>query len=154
MTPESLKSFVEMARVLRRGGPVANLLPEVTTHLLSIVPADGVRYDLADERDRLWSRICKRGVPPERPGLGAVSRLKTREDVTQILLEGTHELSLPLGLGERVSGRLVLRRRSGPFTDEEVRGLQRCADLLSLALRSRPLEPPPKPMRFGEEPTP
>ncbi|MHC4608568.1 MAG: hypothetical protein ACYTAF_16780, partial [Planctomycetota bacterium] len=140
MTPEQNAAFVALARILRRPGPLQHLMREVTETLITIVPVEGVRYDITDNKGAIWSRVCKPGQDPDRPGLGAVLRLKTREELVR---EGD-QVSLPLGFGERASGRLVAKK-SGGFSDEEVEALQHCADLFTLALRARPFEPRPKP---------
>ena len=55
-----------------------------------------------------------------------------------------------LGIGEP-SGRLILRRKSPPFGDDEVKKLRSVADILSLGLRARPFEPPARPRGPFEE---
>jgi len=145
MNASAQARLLEMAAVLRRRTAVQNLLPEVTKSLLSAVPADGVRYDLSDDSGKLWSRVVRPGQEPERPGLGAVTPIRSKEALSRTAEDGLHGVSMPLGLGEPPSGRLVLKRRSAPFTDEEVEVLRSAADLLSLALRARPFDPPPKP---------
>lgn len=146
MTPEQSGLYVELARILRRAGPLHVLLREVTEHLMRIVKLDAVRYDLTDEKGGIWSRVCRPGEEPDRPGLGTILRLKTREELTR---EGD-TVSIPLGFGERASGRIVVKRAGG-FPDTDVSVLERCADLFTLALRSRPFDAKPKPRGPFEE---
>jgi hypothetical protein len=142
----------KLTSILRRRTHVGNLLKDLTEELFAFVPCDGMRFDLADEKGGLWSRIAKRGGEPERPGLGAVARLKTREtfDVTEE--DGVHQVAVPLGLGDQATGRWTLRRRSGAFSSAEIEAIKSIADVLSLGLRARPFDPPAKAIRFGEEP--
>lgn len=151
MRPEAAEKLVRMAAVMRRRGPVLSLLPELTRELLAAVNAESVRYDLSDEHGKLWSRVVRPGQEPERPGLGAVSPLRSKEALVRVEEEGVHAIVLPLGLGDSPAGRLVLKRRSGAFTDEEERILQSAADLCSIGLRARPLDPPPKPRNPFED---
>jgi hypothetical protein len=109
-----------------------------------------MRFDLSDERGGLWSRIVKRGLDPERPSLGSVARLKTREVFEVTEEDGVHQVVIPLGLGEPATGRWTLRRRSGPFSESDLETIKAVADLLSLGLRARPFDPPAKAIRFGE----
>ncbi|MBI4564943.1 MAG: hypothetical protein HY716_09660 [Planctomycetes bacterium] len=151
MTPEAARHLLDMAHVMRRRTPIQNLLGDVTRCLLAAVPADGVRYDLGDDSGRLWSRVVRAGQDPERPELGSVPPVRSKESLTRSEQDGVHGISIPLGLGETPTGRLVLKRRQGPFSDEEVAVLQRAADLISLGLRSRPFDPPPKPRNPFED---
>lgn len=146
MTPEQNATFVELTRLLRRPGPLHALLREVTEKLAHLVVFDSIRYDIADERDAMWSRICRLNADPERPPLGTLLGLKSKETLVR---EGD-ELSIPLGFGERPSGKLLLRRKGG-FTDADVDVLRHCADLFTLALRHRPLDAKPRPRGPFEE---
>lgn len=132
-----------LATVLRQKKAVQTLLPDLTTELLKIVPADWLRYDLEDQ-GKIWCRSVKAGSEPQRPGLGEVPRIGSREAEYVKEIEGGFEACLLLGIGE-TTGRLLLRRKSGAFTDEEMKKLRSVADVLSLGLRARPFEPPPKP---------
>ncbi len=132
-----------LAAVLRQKKSVQTLLPDLTTELLKIVPADWIRYDVEDA-GKIWCRSIKPGAEPQRPGLGEVPRITSREAEYAKEIEGGFEACLLLGIGE-TTGRLVLRRKSGPFTDDEMKKLRPVADLLSLGLRARPFEPPPRP---------
>jgi len=132
-----------LASVLRQKKVVHTLLPDLTTELVKIVPADWLRVDL-EEGGKLWCRSIKPGSEPQRPGLGEVPRITSRESEYAKEIEGGFEACLLLGIGE-TTGRLLLRRKSGPFTDEEMKKLRSVADLFSLGLRARPTEPPPKP---------
>ncbi|MFN3486496.1 MAG: hypothetical protein ACK44W_13590 [Planctomycetota bacterium] len=138
-----------LARILRQKRAVLSLLPELTAEIVKIVPADWLRYDLEDQ-GKLWSRAVRPGREPERPGLGAVPRLSSRETEYAKPIEGGFEACVLLGIGEP-SGRLVLRRASGPFGDDDMARLRQIADVLSLGLRARPFEPPPKPRSPFEE---
>lgn len=138
-----------VARVLRQKRVIAALLPDVTAEIVKAVPADWLRYDLEDE-GKLWSRSHKPGSEPERPGLGAVPRLGSREAEYAREIEGGFEACVLLGIGE-ASGRLLLRRKSQPFSDEEIKKLRSIADVLSLGLRARPFEPPARPRHPFEE---
>jgi hypothetical protein len=129
--------------VLRQKKVVATLLPDLTTEVVRVVPADWLRYDL-EEQGKLWSRSIKPGSDPVRPGLGEVPRIGSRESEYAKEIEGGFEACLLLGIGE-TSGRLLLRRKSPAFSDDEVRRLRTVADVLSIGLRARPFEPPPKP---------
>ncbi|HTF58172.1 MAG TPA: hypothetical protein VK661_13155 [Planctomycetota bacterium] len=145
MNASAQAKLLEMAAALRRKAPVHYLLAEVTKALLAAVPADGARYDLSDETGRLWSRVVRPGQEPERPGLGSVTPLRSKETFQRTEEDGLYGVSLPLGIGEPASGRLVLKRRSAAFSDEEVEVLRSAADLISLGFRARPFDPPPKP---------
>ena len=132
-----------IAVVLRQKKAVQTLVPDLTTELVKIVPADWVRYDLEDQ-GKLWSRSIKPGGEPQRPGLGEVPRIKSSETEHAKEIEGGFEACLLLGIGE-TSGRLLLRRRSPAFGEDDMKKLRSIADVLSLGLRARPFEPPPKP---------
>ncbi len=138
-----------LARILRRKQVIATLLPDLTTEIVGLVPADWLRYDLQDQ-GRLWSRSIQPGAEPERPELGAVQRLGSKEKDYTKPIEGGHEACVLLGIGEP-SGRLILRRRSGPFDEAEMEKLRAISDVLSLGLRARPFEPPPRPRSPFEE---
>lgn len=140
-----------IAGILRRKTAVANFVGELAEAILAQVPCDGMRFDLTDERGALWSRIVKRGQEPEPPSLGSVPRLKTRETFEVSEEEGVHQVVAPLGLGDPATGRWTLRRRSGPFTDAELESVRAIVDVLSLGLRARPFEPPPRPRGPFEE---
>ncbi len=129
-----------IARVLRTKRAVQTLLPDLTAELVKIVPADWLRYDL-EEQGKLWSRSIKPGAEPVRPGLGEVPRLGSRDSEHARPIEGGFEACLLLGIGEP-SGRLLLRRKSPAFGDEELKKLRAVADVLSLGLRARPFEAP------------
>jgi hypothetical protein len=141
----------KLASILRRKAPVVNLLGDVAEEIFAHVPCDGMRFDLSDDRGGLWSRIVRRGQSPERPSLGSSARLKTRETFEVTEEEGVHQVVCPLGLGDPATGRWTLRRRSGAFTEGEMGAIRAIADVLSLALRARPFDPPPSQRRFGEE---
>lgn len=132
-----------IAAVLRQRKAVATLLPDLTTELLKIVPADWLRYDIEDQ-GKIWCRSIKPGAEPQRPGLGEVPRIGSRETEYAKDIEGGFEACLLLGIGE-TAGRLLLRRKSGAFTEDEMKKLRSVADILSLGLRARPFEPPPRP---------
>jgi hypothetical protein len=132
-----------LAAVLRQKKAVQTLLPDLTTELLKIVTADWLRYDLEDQ-GKIWCRSIKPGSEPQRPGLGEVPRIGSREAEYAKEIEGGFEACLLLGIGE-TTGRLILRRKGGPFNDEEMKKLRQVADVLSLGLRARPFEPPPRP---------
>jgi len=132
-----------IAAVLRQKKTIQTLLPDLTAEVVRVVPADWLRYDLEDQ-GKLWSRSIKPGSDPVRPGLGEVPRIGSRETEYSKEIEGGFEACFLLGIGEP-QGRLLLRRKSAAFTDEETRKLRTIADVLSLGLRSRPFEPPPKP---------
>jgi hypothetical protein len=132
-----------MAVVLRQKKAVQTLLPDLTGELLKLVPADWIRYDLEDQ-GRLWCRSIRPGTEPQRPGLGEVPRITSRESEYAKEIEGGFEACLLLGIGE-TSGRLVLRRKSAAFSEEEMKKLRSVADLLTLGLRSRPFDPPARP---------
>jgi len=132
-----------VASVLRQKKAVQTLVPDLTAELVKIVAADWIRYDLEDQ-GKLWSRSIRPGAEAQRPGLGEVPRLTSREAEYAKEIEGGFEACLLLGIGE-TTGRLLLRRRSGPFTEDDLKKLRAVADVLSLGLRARPFEPPPKP---------
>jgi hypothetical protein len=140
-----------IAAILRNRLHVSPVLRELADEIFAAVPCDGMRLDLTDEKGGLWCRIIRRGEEPQRPELGSVPRLKTKELFEVSESEGVHQVVIPLGLGENVAGRWTVRKRSGAFTDGEIESLKACADLLSLALRSRPFDPPGRTARFGEE---
>ncbi|MBI3857609.1 MAG: hypothetical protein HY293_18160 [Planctomycetes bacterium] len=140
-----------IAAVLRQKKAVQTLVPDLTTELVKVVPADWIRYDLEDQ-GKLWSRSIKPGSEAQRPGLGEVPRIGSRETEYAKEIEGGFEACLLLGIGE-TSGRVLLRRRSAAFSEEEMKKLRAVADVLSLGLRARPFEPPPKPRGpFDESP--
>jgi hypothetical protein len=129
--------------VLRQKKAVQTMVPDLTTEIVALVAADWLRIDLEDQ-GKLWSRSIKPGAEAQRPGLGEVPRMRSSEAEYSKEIEGGFEACLLLGLGE-ASGRLLLRRKSGPFTDDEMKRLRAVADVLSIGLRARPFEPPPKP---------
>jgi hypothetical protein len=131
-----------MAAVLRQKKAVQTLVPDLTTELVKIVPADWLRYDLEDQ-GKLWSRSIKPGAEAQRPGLGEVPRIGSRDAEYAKEIEGGFEACLLLGIGE-TSGRLLVRRKTPAFTEDEMKRLRAVADILSLGLRARPFEPPPK----------
>src|SRR5262245_35894328 len=133
-----------LASILRRKTHVGNLIKDVADEIFAHVPCDGMRFDLTDDRGGLWSRIIKRGQDPERPALGAVARLKTKETFEITEEEGVHQVVVPLGLGDPATGRWTLRRRSGAFSAAEIESIKSLADVLSLGLRARPFDPPAK----------
>ena len=140
-----------VASVLRQKKAVQTLVPDLTTELVKLVPADWIRYDLEDQ-GKLWSRSIKPGAEPQRPGLGEVPRIHSRETEYAKDIEGGFEACLLLGIGE-TSGRLLLRRKSSAFTEDEMKKLRAIADVLSLGLRARPFEPPARPRGpFDESP--
>lgn len=145
MNASAQAKLLEMAAVMRRRAPIHGLLADVTKCLLAAVPADGARFDLSDESGKLWSRVVRAGQEPERPSLGGVTPLRSKESFQRTEEDGLFGVSIPLGIGEPASGRLVLKRRSGAFSDDEVEVLRSAADLISLGLRARPYDPPPKP---------
>ena len=132
-----------IAVVLRQKKAVQTLVSDLTTELLKIVPADWIRYDLEDQ-GRLWSRSIRPGAEPQRPGLGEVPRIGSRDVEYAKEIEGGFEACLLLGIGE-TSGRLLLRRKSAAFAEDEMKKLRAIADILSLGLRARPFEPPARP---------
>jgi len=140
-----------IAAILRRRLHISPVLRELADEIFADVPCDGMRLDLTDDKGGMWSRIIRRGEEPQRPELGSVTRLKSKELFEVTEAEGVHQVVIPLGLGETVAGRWTLRRRSGPFSAQEIESLKGCADLLSLALRGRPFDPPGRTMHFGEE---
>lgn len=140
-----------LAHLLRQKKVIQTLMPDVAKAVAEIVPVDWLRVDLTDEQGRLWSRQVRPGGEAERPGLGEVPRLGSREADYARAIEGGFEACVLLGIGEP-SGRLVVRRKSGPF-DEDLAKLRPIADVLTLGLRARPFEPPPKPRSpFDEGP--
>ena len=142
-----------VAAVLRQKKAVQTLLPDLTTELVKIVAADWIRYDLEDQ-GKLWSRSIKPGAEPQRPGLGEVPRIKSTEAEYAKDIEGGFEACLLLGIGE-TSGRLILRRRSPAFAEDDLKKLHSVADVLSIGLRARPFEPPARPRGpFDEGPGP
>lgn len=132
-----------LAVLLRQKKAVQTLLADLTAEVVRVVPADWLRYDLEDQ-GKLWSRTIKPGSDPARPGLGEVPRIGSRETEYAKAIEGGFEACLLIGIGEP-TGRLLLRRKSSAFTDDEMKRLRTVADVLSLGLRARPLEPPPRP---------
>jgi hypothetical protein len=132
-----------LAALLRQKKAVQTLAADVAAEIFRIMPADWLRLDL-DDQGKLWSRSIRPGSEPQRPGLGEVPRMGSRETEHVKEIEGGFELCLLLGLGE-ASGRLILRRKSGPFTDEDLKTLRPVADVLSIGLRARPFEPPARP---------
>ncbi len=151
MTPDTQAKLLRIAAVLRRKTAVSNLLREIGDVLLSAVPADYLRLDLGDDQGKLWSRVCRYGQDPERPGLGAVNGIRSTEALARSEEEGVHGISIPLGLGDVPTGRLVLKRRSGAFTKDDEEALVTASHLFSIGLRSRPFEPPPKPRNPFED---
>lgn len=141
-----------LAAVLRQKKAVQTLLPDLVVELLKFVPADWFRIDLEDG-GKLWSRSIKPGAEPVRPGLGEVPRISSRETEYARTIEGGFEACLLLGIGE-TSGRLLLRRKDVPFTEDDLRKLRPVADLLSLGLRARPFEPPARPRSPFEDERP
>lgn len=129
-----------LAAILRQKRAVFTLLPELLTEMQRLVPLDAFRIDIEDQ-GRLWSRLVKPGVDPERPGLGAVPRLNSREGESFREIDGGFEATLILGIGEP-AGRLILRRKDRAYSPEELKTLRTIADLLTLGLRARPLDPP------------
>jgi hypothetical protein len=132
-----------IAAVLRQKKTIQTLLSDLTAEVVRVVPADWLRYDIEDQ-GKLWSRSIKPGSDPVRPGLGEVARIGSRESEYAKEIEGGFEACLLLGIGEP-AGRLLLRRKSPAFSDDDLKRLRTVADVLSLGLRARPLEPPPKP---------
>ena len=131
-----------LARILRQKRVVSTLLKDLTPKILKIVPAEWLRYDLEDQ-GRLWSRSIRPGADPQRPGLGEVPRMSSKDAEYAKPIEGGFEACVLLGIGTP-TGRLILRRKSGAFTDQEMAHLRAISDVLSLGLRSRPFDPPPK----------
>lgn len=142
----------KLAAALRRRQPLGNLIGDVARLLFELLPCDGMRFDLADERGGMWTRIVRQGEEPQRPSLGTVARLKTRETFEVTEEDGVHQVVSPLGLGDQPAGRWTLRRRSGAFSASEIEDIRHLSDVLSVALRARPFEPPAKVQRFGDEP--
>jgi hypothetical protein len=132
-----------IAILLRQKKAVGTLLADLAAEVVRVVPADWLRFDLEDQ-GKLWSRSIKPGSDPVRPGLGEVPRLGSKESEYSKAIEGGFEACLLLGIGEP-SGRLLLRRKSSAFEDDEIKKLRSVADVLSLGLRARPFEPPAKP---------
>ena len=145
MNASAQSKLLEMAAAMRRKAPIHNLLGDVTKLLFATVPADGARFDLSDEGGKLWSRLVRPGQDPERPGLGAITPLRTKEAFQQTEEDGLHGVSIPLGIGEPATGRLVVKRRSAAFSPDEIEMLKAAADLITLGFRARPFDPPPKP---------
>ena len=141
-----------IAAVLRQKKAVQTLVPDLTTEIVKVVAADWIRYDLEDQ-GRLWSRSIKPGAEPQRPGLGEVPRIGSRETEYAKDIEGGFEACLLLGIGE-TSGRLLLRRKASAFTDDEMKSLRAVADVLSIGLRARPFEPPARPRGPFEDENP
>lgn len=133
----------DLARVLRQKKAIQTLMPDLAKSLAATVPVDWLRIDLTDDQGRLWSRHVKPGGEPERPGLGEVPRLGSRESEYAKPIEGGFEACVLLGIGEP-SGRLIVRRKSTSF-ESDLPKLRAVADVLTLGLRARPYEPPPKP---------
>ncbi len=129
-----------LAAILRQKRAVFTLLPEILTEVQRLVPLDGFRVDIEDQ-GRLWSRVVKPGVDPERPGLGAVPRLGSQEVEEQRQTEHGFEAVLILGIGAP-AGRFLARRKASAFGPDELKTLRAIADLLTLGLRARPLDPP------------
>jgi hypothetical protein len=140
-----------IARVLRQKRAVSSLLGDLAAEVFRVIPADWLRVDLEDQ-GKLWSRSIKPGQEAVRPGLGEVPRLRSGETEYARPIEGGHEACLLLGIGEP-GGRLILRRKASPFADDEMKKLRSIADVLSLGLRARPFEPPPRPRAPFEEET-
>jgi len=145
MNASAQAKLLEMAAAMRRRAPIHYLLIDIAKSLFAAVPADGARFDLGDEGGKLWSRVVRPGQEPERPGLGSITPIRSKESFQRTEEDGLFGVSLPLGIGEPPSGRFVLKRRSGAFSDEEVEVLRAVADLISIGLRARPFDPPPKP---------
>lgn len=140
-----------LAALLRQKKAVQTLFPELAAEVFKASPADWLRLDL-DDQGKLWSRSIKPGGEPQRPGLGEVPRMKSNETEYAREIDGGFEACLLLGIGE-ASGRLLLRRKSGPFAPEELKGLRPVADILSIGLRARPFDPPARPRGpFEDEP--
>lgn len=132
--------IVRLAAILRQKRAVFTLLPEILTEVQRLVPLDGFRVDIEDQ-GRLWSRIVKPGVDPERPGLGAVPRLGSQECEELRQTDHGFEAVLILGIGAP-AGRFLARRKAAAFSSDELKTLRTIADLLTLGLRARPLDPP------------
>src|SRR5262245_14957292 len=132
-----------IAAVLRQKKAVQTLVPDLTAEVVKVVSADWVRYDLEDQ-GKLWCRSIKPGAEPQRPGLGEVPRIKSTEAEYAKEIEGGFEACLLLGIGE-TSGRLILRRKSSAFAEDDLKKLRSVADVLSIGLRARPFEPPARP---------
>ena len=148
MTPEQNEAFVRLTTVLRKPGPLSTLLREVAGALAEIVPLEAVRFDIADAKgDNLWSRICRPDAESGAFRIGVMLRLKSKEE--KVVEED--RVSLPLGFGNHATGRIIVKREGG-LSEEEIEALERCADLFTLALRARPLEPKPKPRNPFDEP--
>src|SRR6267142_896520 len=108
MNASAQAKLLDMAAAMRRRAPIHYLLVDVTKALLAAVPADGARYDLSDETGKLWTRIVRAGQEPERPGLGSITPIRSKESFQRTEEDGLFGVSLPLGIGEPPSGRLVL----------------------------------------------
>lgn len=140
-----------LAALLRQKKAVQTLVSDLATEIIKVVPADWLRLDLEDQ-GKLWSRSIKPGEEPRRPELGEVPRMKSNESEYAKDIEGGFEACLLLGIGE-ASGRLLLRRKSGPFSADDLKRLRPVADVLSIGLRARPFEPPARPRGpFDDEP--
>ncbi len=141
----------KLAGILRQKKVVETLLPEVAKAVSGSIPCDWMRFDIGDEKNRLWSRSIKPGQKPERPGLGEVKRVGSRDQNHTRSIEGGFEACLVLGIGEP-NGRMILRRKEESF-EKDLPALQAVADLVTLGFRARPMEPPPKPRSpFDEGP--
>ena len=132
-----------LAALLRQKKAVQTLFGDVAAEIVRLVPADWLRIDLEDQ-GKLWSRSIKPGSEPQRPGLGEVPRMTSREAEYAKAIDGGFEACLLLGIGEP-SGRLILRRKSEAFSPDDLKKLRPVADVLSIGLRARPFDPPPKP---------
>jgi hypothetical protein len=140
-----------LAALLRQKKAVQTLVADLAAEIVKVVPADWLRLDLEDQ-GKLWSRSIKPGEEPRRPELGEVPRMKSSESEYAKDIEGGFEACLLLGIGE-ASGRLLLRRKSGPFSPDDLKRLRPVADVLSIGLRARPFEPPARPRGpFDDEP--
>ena len=143
----------EIAALLRRKGAIEPLLRELGRLVTMEVPVDAMRFDLTDEQGALWSRIVKPGEDPVGPALGSVERLRAREAFEVTEKEGVHQAMVPLGLGEPATGRWILKRKSAPFTEAELDAIRAMSDVISLGLRARPFDAPPKlRSKFTQEP--
>ena len=140
-----------LAALLRQKKAVQTLFGDVAAEVVRIVPADWLRIDLEDQ-GKLWSRSIKPGSEPQRPGLGEVPRMTSRESEYAKAIDGGFEACLLLGIGE-ASGRLILRRKSEAFGPDDLKKLRPVADVLSIGLRARPFDPPARPRGpFEDEP--
>jgi hypothetical protein len=138
-----------LAGILRQKKVVETLLPQVVAEIVKAVPCEWVRFDIGDERNRIWSRSIKPGGKPERPGLGEILRVGSRDESYSKAIDGGFEACLMLGIGEP-TGRMILRRKEKGF-DDDMPALQAVADVVTLGFRARPMEPPPKPRSPFEE---